>query len=271
MMSYEEIIAFGGLTLVLFVFVIHRMVSGFITLRALSRISFVPRTSLCLALGEYGVLPRTNQDELCRLFQKEPVANPIDLMNVPGHCESIRWSRKTDCGEGPEIEVQIELIGEGFVDVFLFVSRFRLSEIIASRGRGRRFDSGTETFVFKDSHIASDYESSMIPIVVVISGHSDDLRELSGGYSTVPGGPMMNCFQFLTIAGFLGLNVRCIYMQQEECMVCYERPCNTVIIPCLHCSVCTSCMLQLRNLRCVVCRFNYQTYLSLPNLDGSRY
>jgi hypothetical protein len=237
-------------------FSIYRMVRALITLRCLSRISFVPRGSL--ALRDYGGFVQTNQNEFCRLIRIEPVAYPIDLLRVPGHCESIRWSR---IGSGTEIEVEVDVIGQGVVDVLMFVPRFQIEEVIAS-GRGRRFETGgIEHFYF--NNISDEDDDDLITIVVVISGPSD-MREVTGGYSTAPGDPILNYFQFVKRSGKTDLVVRGIYTQQEECMVCYERLCNTVTVPCRHCSICTSCMLQLRNRRCVVCRISYEAYLSLP-------
>ena len=43
-----------------------------------------------------------------------------------------------------------------------------------------------------------------------------------------------------------------------ECMICFERPPNTLVLPCQHCVVCRQCSVQLRSTadrdRCVQCR-----------------
>lgn len=40
----------------------------------------------------------------------------------------------------------------------------------------------------------------------------------------------------------------------EECMVCFDRRRNVIVLPCRHCSVCLSCLRSMRDERCPLCR-----------------
>eukprot|EP00931_Biecheleriopsis_adriatica_P012073 TRINITY_DN11316_c0_g1_i2.p1 TRINITY_DN11316_c0_g1~~TRINITY_DN11316_c0_g1_i2.p1 ORF type:complete len:551 (+),score=94.52 TRINITY_DN11316_c0_g1_i2:40-1692(+) len=50
----------------------------------------------------------------------------------------------------------------------------------------------------------------------------------------------------------------------EDCMICYARPKNVLLLPCRHCSVCHPCLRSLRDEKCPLCRSSYSSYLTLP-------
>ncbi|CAE8679030.1 unnamed protein product, partial [Polarella glacialis] len=49
-----------------------------------------------------------------------------------------------------------------------------------------------------------------------------------------------------------------------DCMICYSRPKNVLLLPCRHCSVCHSCLRSLRDEKCPLCRSSFTSYLTLP-------
>ena len=49
-----------------------------------------------------------------------------------------------------------------------------------------------------------------------------------------------------------------------ECMICYDRRVDTILLPCCHCSLCGSCAENLRDGRCPICRGVYLSYVTLP-------
>ncbi|CAK9089670.1 unnamed protein product [Durusdinium trenchii] len=42
-----------------------------------------------------------------------------------------------------------------------------------------------------------------------------------------------------------------------DCMICYARPKNVLLLPCRHCSVCHSCLRSLRDEKCPLCRSSF--------------
>jgi len=49
-----------------------------------------------------------------------------------------------------------------------------------------------------------------------------------------------------------------------ECMVCFDRRRNVIVLPCRHCSVCLPCLRSMRDERCPLCRSTFSAYLLLP-------
>ncbi|EER12096.1 conserved hypothetical protein [Perkinsus marinus ATCC 50983] len=47
---------------------------------------------------------------------------------------------------------------------------------------------------------------------------------------------------------------------EDACKVCYERPIDTVLVPCGHFVVCSACVLRLdgTDKQCPICRTTYQ-------------
>jgi len=54
-----------------------------------------------------------------------------------------------------------------------------------------------------------------------------------------------------------------------ECMICYARMKNVLLLPCRHCSVCQQCLRSLRDEKCPLCRSIFTSYVSLPVLRGA--
>ncbi|CAJ1361008.1 unnamed protein product [Effrenium voratum] len=52
---------------------------------------------------------------------------------------------------------------------------------------------------------------------------------------------------------------------ESECMICYARPKNVLLLPCRHCSVCHSCLRSLRDEKCPLCRSSFSSYLTCPS------
>ena len=50
----------------------------------------------------------------------------------------------------------------------------------------------------------------------------------------------------------------------KECMICYERRKNVLMLPCVHCSICQRCLRSLREDKCPLCRSPFDKYITLP-------
>ena len=59
---------------------------------------------------------------------------------------------------------------------------------------------------------------------------------------------------------------------ESDCMICYARPKNVLLLPCRHCSVCHSCLRSLRDEKCPLCRSSFCSYLTcaVPRRSDSR-
>lgn len=58
--------------------------------------------------------------------------------------------------------------------------------------------------------------------------------------------------------------------EDVECMVCFDRRRNVIVLPCRHCSVCLPCLRSMRDERCPLCRSTFSAYLLLPLRTGPR-
>ncbi|CAD7972425.1 unnamed protein product [Amoebophrya sp. A25] len=50
----------------------------------------------------------------------------------------------------------------------------------------------------------------------------------------------------------------------SECMICYERQRNTMLLPCRHCSTCSVCLRSLREEKCPLCRTVFEKHVRFP-------
>jgi len=51
--------------------------------------------------------------------------------------------------------------------------------------------------------------------------------------------------------------------EETDCMICYDRPRSVVLLPCRHCSVCSSCLRSLRDERCPLCRATFHAHIQI--------
>lgn len=51
---------------------------------------------------------------------------------------------------------------------------------------------------------------------------------------------------------------------EGECMICYSRPKNVLLLQCRHCSVCHPCLRNLRDEKCPLCRSVFSSYVTFP-------
>mmetsp|Transcript_100015 Transcript_100015/g.322487 ORF Transcript_100015/g.322487 Transcript_100015/m.322487 type:complete len:594 (-) Transcript_100015:1551-3332(-) len=51
---------------------------------------------------------------------------------------------------------------------------------------------------------------------------------------------------------------------EGDCMICYTRPKNVLLLPCRHCSVCHPCLRSLRDEKCPLCRSIFSSYATFP-------
>jgi hypothetical protein len=265
------------------IFVLWKVVSTSRRRRRRMRILFLPKASAgTIELEGY---PKNSgaQWEYLRLFQTGPVPYPIESYRVRGHCELIRLVRNGR-------QVEMDLIGDGYVRVLWNVSESFLKSLLKNGSIDENFDvkvAQSEWRPFSSESVMIDRRSSVDDtgssgmIIVLIS--QDDLKistEITGGYfpqtgdSTAPE-VSPNVFQ-LSISSSNSVHgedrivlVQGVFtggMGSGECMICYENACNTILVPCRHCSICSACLGQLREPKCVCCRDSFTTYLYLPTI-----
>lgn len=51
---------------------------------------------------------------------------------------------------------------------------------------------------------------------------------------------------------------------EGDCMICYTRSKNVLLLPCRHCSVCHPCLRSLRDEKCPLCRSVFSSYVTFP-------
>jgi hypothetical protein len=73
---------------------------------------------------------------------------------------------------------------------------------------------------------------------------------------------------FLEVAEVFGFQSVGDGEDQRLCVACMAEPKDTIVLPCRHLCVCSSCFDQLTNERCPVCRTLFTSYLRIdPNLN----
>lgn len=263
------------------IYMTYRLVIARDTARAIRLsargISFVPKSS-ALIQHDFNWLSLRHREEFIRLTQKGPSNNRIDRRVLTGHLDNVKFS---------QTGIEIELIGQG-EGVVLFDMGIKGFDRILSIDQGRtgsnelpllssdrlvqlrnRAKNYGAPFRFSGEHkvlIPDDpsrtVEEERVPYVVAISSQSHieltffNTRSVSGSV------------QFLlpyTASG--AVHVVPLYFQNvDECMVCYDRKSNTVVLNCRHCCICTECIAQLRDNRCIVCRQTFTQYIFLPRV-----
>lgn len=262
----------------------YRLVIARETARAIRNsakgISFVPKSS-ALIQHDFNWLSLRHREEFIRLTQKGPSNNRIDRRILTGHLDNVKFS---------QTGIEIELIGQG-EGVVLFDMDIKGFDRILSIDQGRtgsnelplltsdrlvqlrnraksygapfRF-SGDQKVLIPDDLSRSPQEDR-VPYVVAISSQSHieltffNARSVCGSVQLL-----------LPYTSSGALHVVPLYFQNvDECMVCYDRKSNTVVLNCRHCCICTDCIAQLRDNRCIVCRRTFTQYLFLPRVgDG---
>jgi hypothetical protein len=270
-----EIATLLAIAAAVFSYTAYRIVYYLAAIRLLEKgyrgISYMPRTSAML--GELSAWPQARQDEFVVMFQKAPIPHRVDVLDVKGHCEAIKWAP-----EGLEIEV----VGSGDCQIFFGVDVDSLecqrpsfaeesttsipllvsADTIRSQNSSEIVPFSSETrnihFPFND-----EFDSgSRIPILIVIR---NALVEYTAAFPTDRSTPISNVYQFIRSSSAV-VSIKGVYTSigQVECMVCYDKPSNTIVLPCRHCCVCTNCIRQLREPKCVVCRRHFNKFLFLP-------
>jgi len=276
-----EVATFVLVVSVIFFYTSYRIIYSLATIRMIEKgkrgISYLPRLSLCISELETYPLPR--QEEFVVQFQKAPQPYRTEQHVIPVHCDLIKWAGS---------DLDIEAIGAGTCQIFFRVKRDAFVSLLED---GSTADAvhGTELPLLNrnippsihQSEIQSFENSQMkfsiqtgifdtinleceIPIVVALMVNGQ-VAEYTCAFPSAIGSVMGSIFQFLPRSGGV-LEVKSIYTSigQEECMVCYDRHANTVVIPCRHCCVCTNCIRQLREPKCVVCRKIFDRFIFLP-------
>jgi hypothetical protein len=285
---FGSIIAFSAYRIIYYLATIRLLEKGY------RGISYLPRTSAIVR--DLDTWPQARQEEFLVIFQKAPTPHRVDMFEIGGHCDLIKWVSSAATNF---IGIEVEVIGSGTCQVFLGVSRdcFVMGGAAQDRAniptelpllnteqiRGK-YCSDRADFTQSEMlsfPLSSDclenlrFDNAEIPIVVVT--RSGDYVEYTAAFPTSLGGAITNVYQFLRptrsfadTAPSSSISIQGIYtsIEQIECMVCYDKPSNTIVLPCRHCCVCTSCIRQLREPKCVVCRRHFNKFLFLPFLEG---
>mmetsp|Transcript_55806 Transcript_55806/g.181209 ORF Transcript_55806/g.181209 Transcript_55806/m.181209 type:complete len:693 (+) Transcript_55806:769-2847(+) len=131
-------------------------------------------------------------------------------------------------------------------------------------------------------------DSAVVPLAIVIAARRRTPQELG----TVQGRPVLEAHGEVSLVKFrrdgegaiprapevirqLTFGDNCstyelhgIYGFEDEtevdCMICYSRAKNVLMLPCRHCAVCHQCLRSLRDEKCPLCRSIFSSYVSLP-------
>jgi len=257
MMWAIEVYLFMIVFVLLITNVVIRLIGYLNTLTRRRRVSYVPKANIVLATTSRRDIGDNKINEFVRLCLLEPVSHCISLITVKGHCEDIRLNEP---GDG----VDVDVIGNGRICLF-----WNLNDVRTIMTRDNWGRLGIRPFTTRATiEFARTGEDFVRSVVAVIISEDETVMEITRKiFNSTAAVQTQYIIEDLPTADSASVvNVQDIFtgMGQEECMVCYERRCNTIIVPCRHCSVCTTCMRQLREPRCVVCRHNYHTFLFLP-------
>jgi len=130
-------------------------------------------------------------------------------------------------------------------------------------------------------------ESALVPLVVVITADRRPKSELGSvqGVATLEAQGQMSFIKFgkgsgarrlgqpevfrqLSLGDGSTFDIQGVYGLEEEadseCVSCYSRPKNVLLLPCRHISVCHPCLRQLRDEKCPLCRAVFSSYITFP-------
>eukprot|EP00392_Amoebophrya_sp_AT5.2_P006958 g6970.t1 len=93
--------------------------------------------------------------------------------------------------------------------------------------------------------------------------------------STTPVSLSLELVRQMVFEGGQGVELAPIYgfeggEDDSECMICYERVKNSMLLPCRHCSACTTCLRSLREEKCPLCRTAFDKHVSFPTMKKRR-
>lgn len=130
-------------------------------------------------------------------------------------------------------------------------------------------------------------DNALVPLVIVVTAQKRDLEELG----SVQEAPVTEAYSEISFVKFkrgdggalwpelmqskqLAISERNVHEIQgifgfeddgeAECVICIARPKNVLLFPCRHCAVCHSCLRQIRDEKCSLCRSTWSSYITLP-------
>mmetsp|Transcript_61244 Transcript_61244/g.145787 ORF Transcript_61244/g.145787 Transcript_61244/m.145787 type:complete len:649 (+) Transcript_61244:108-2054(+) len=130
-------------------------------------------------------------------------------------------------------------------------------------------------------------ENALVPLIIVVIADRRSKSEL-GSVQGLPVAEAQGQITFVKFARGSGLrrfgqpevfrqlsvgdrstfDIQGVYGLEEdgesECVSCYSRPKNVLLLPCRHISVCHSCLRQLRDEKCPLCRAVFASYITFP-------
>eukprot|EP00434_Breviolum_minutum_P032758 symbB.v1.2.028969.t3/scaffold3123.1/size63075/7 len=141
--------------------------------------------------------------------------------------------------------------------------------------------NGQEVTIVEDwSSISLDEEaasSERIPLIICLWTPSEVMRMLTFAevHGAHDGDLPIEVMQQVVLTSGVARKILGIFGTEEseeeagnECMVCFDRRRNVIVLPCRHCSVCLSCLRSMRDERCPLCRSTFSAYLLLPLQTG---
>eukprot|EP00927_Polykrikos_kofoidii_P026395 TRINITY_DN23506_c0_g3_i1.p1 TRINITY_DN23506_c0_g3~~TRINITY_DN23506_c0_g3_i1.p1 ORF type:complete len:625 (+),score=95.93 TRINITY_DN23506_c0_g3_i1:153-1877(+) len=140
----------------------------------------------------------------------------------------------------------------------------------------------------RSDEASADSTSLTVPLVVVIAAHRRTPSELGEvqGQSVIEAHGQVSFLRFRGGEEASGLGTPEVVRQvsfgdnapthevqgifgfedegESECMICYSRPKNVLLLPCRHCSACHPCLRSLRDEKCPICRSPFNAYVTFP-------
>ena len=245
-------------------------------------ISYMPKTSL-ESLEIWGLIPK-HQDEFVRLLQKAPQPYLTQLVEVPCHADVLKFDIKPN----GDLTVEVHLVpgsvgascqlfvGVPFTAIETFVDTQQVDDL---RRTSITYSGATLSevahFSLSLTELSLEYRQqvdqlSMVPLLVLVSNGTHTELTLGFTQSLAQGAPVSRTEQLVLSRGsrefihlkgvFTGLGSN---QDGDDCFVCYDQKSNTVLIPCRHSCICTRCIRQLREPKCIVCRHHFSEYLFL--------
>jgi hypothetical protein len=248
---------------------IRRIVDSITILKSLptSTIAYLPKCSLAVT-GLTGVVGK-HVTEYIILAQQAPPPRRLDVTHVTGHLDAITMSS--------DRELRMEIVGLGSCRVFINVPTTTLARYITVLTTTGRRDTPRQPLLLSDQVSAEAILLNECDWASVASDGAADIPITSGGTLrsliaivqtetlteiTLAADEILNVvLQLLILRDGTLIEVKGVYMQSEECSVCYERPPETVLLPCRHSSMCRGCLNQLRESKCIVCRHQFTEFI----------
>lgn len=262
------------ITALFLLFTVARLTDALYILRLVERatISFLPRASV--AARQFPTLIDKHRIEFTSIMQQAPPPRVLPVHMLFGHLEAIALDMHQI--------LKLEIIGRASCRVFINVTLTCIAKCIAVLRENTRQPTSTqrqplllsdqvsaEQVLLNESDWASVAQKFSESILHVPLTHLGEIQTLvvvltSDTHTeiTVANDQSLTVsLQVVVMRDGSVVEIKGIYTQSEECLICYEHPASMVLLPCRHCSICNRCVRQLREPKCIVCRHPFDQYI----------